>query len=187
MFVEDQIRSADVLIINKTDLVNESELNDVVDWISEIAPGSPQYQTRYAEVPFEMLFGTNDDSTSAYTINDNSEGTILSHQENYQSWLYESTEALSWEKVEPLLAEMPESIYRVKGFLHLSQHPDKKCTLQIVNRKIALDCTQTWNEDDPKNQLVFIGSPDINTDRFIESIDDLMKLNGRTARWGNTR
>lgn len=171
MFVEDQIRSADVLIINKTDLVNESELDDVLDWITAIAPGTPQYRTQYAEVPIDVLIGTKDGSHSANPKLDLAESKIFHHQDDYQSWVYENTGALSWEAVERVLAELPDAIYRVKGFLYLSQYPDKKCTLQIVNQSIKLDCEQDWLEEEPKNQLVFIGDPDINIGRFIKNID----------------
>jgi len=166
MFVEDQIRSADVLIINKIDLVDETELADVVDWVSENAPGTPQVQTQYAEVPIEVLISTSDASHSEDLNHVSVEGMASHRLDDYQSWIYESTDALSWRKVEGLLAQMPNSIYRVKGFLYLSQKPDKKCTLQIVNQQINLDCQQVWMEEEPKNQLVFIGDPDIKIDSF---------------------
>lgn len=171
MFVEDQIKSADILIINKTDLVNDTELLDVLEWIKELAPGSPQVQTQYAEVPLDVLINTNDHVSSIYPEHDSAGGLGFHHQDGYQSWIYESAGALSWVKVERVLAEMPESIYRVKGFLYLSQHPDKKCTIHIVSQSIQLDCQQNWFEEEPKNQLVFIGNPDNNIDSFIKSID----------------
>ena len=171
MFVEDQLQSADILIINKTDLVDETELNDVVKWVSEIAPGTPQIQTQYADVPIKVISGTFDVNPSKAPdhVSNNTNG---SHQlGEYLSWTYESTAVLSWNKVEDLFAAMPDSIYRVKGFLYLSQHPDNKCTLQVVNQHIELDCNQTWLGEDPKNQLVFIGNPDSNVDRFIQRFD----------------
>lgn len=171
MFVEDQIKSADILIINKIDLVHDSELEEVLAWITEMAPGTPQYQTRYAEVPLDGLIGTNDGGHSANPYLDLVDGLIVHHQDDYQSWIYENTALLSWEEVERVLADLPETIYRVKGFLYLNQYPHKKCMLQIVNQRLMLDCQQDWLEEEPKNQLVFIGDPQINIGKFIKSID----------------
>jgi G3E family GTPase len=171
MFVEDQLQSADILIINKIDLVDETELNDVLEWVSGIAPGTPQIQTQYAEVPIEVISGTFDFGPSKSPDHDLSDAKGSHQLDDYLSWTYESTVPLSWKKVEALFSELPDSIYRVKGFLYLSQHPDNKCTLQIVNHHIELDCKQTWLGEDPKNQLVFIGHPHINLDSFVQSID----------------
>jgi len=171
MFVEDQIRSADVLIINKTDLVNDTEMKDVLDWVTEIAPGTPQVQTQYAEVPLDILMGMNGNVPSAFPSLDSADGLVYHHPDEYQSWIYENRAALSWDEVEQVFAELPDFIYRVKGFLYLDQHPDKKCTLQIVDQQIKLDCQGTWLKEEPKNQLVFIGNSDNNIDSFIKRID----------------
>ena len=55
MPIQNQAASADFIILNKTDLVNESQLNEVHKYISFLNEDAPVYNTIYAQVPADVL------------------------------------------------------------------------------------------------------------------------------------
>ena len=50
-----QVRSADLVLLNKIDLVSEGRVKEVVEAVREISPTVPVLQTTYAEFPLEKL------------------------------------------------------------------------------------------------------------------------------------
>lgn len=50
-----QIQSADLVLVNKTDLVGTERVAETIQSVREIAPGVPILETRFAEFPLAML------------------------------------------------------------------------------------------------------------------------------------
>jgi len=50
-----QIQSADLVLVNKTDLAGAAKVAEAVQSVREISPGVPILETRFAEFPLEML------------------------------------------------------------------------------------------------------------------------------------
>jgi cobalamin biosynthesis protein CobW len=53
---EDQVGSADLLVLNKTDLIPESDLASLIATLAEMAPGTPIVQCVHGQLPPELLF-----------------------------------------------------------------------------------------------------------------------------------
>lgn len=55
--LERQLRAADLIVVNKTDLVTRERRKALREWIESIAGPVPQFETREAQVPLALLSG----------------------------------------------------------------------------------------------------------------------------------
>ena len=55
--LERQLRAADLIVLNKTDLASAEELQALRDWLDALLPDTPRFETRHAALPRELLHG----------------------------------------------------------------------------------------------------------------------------------
>ena len=158
MFAGDQIASADLLIINKTDLVNEEELADVMAWIGKTAPDARMIKTEYARLPLDLVVGNGRRASSEHAGQpEQVQHDHDDHGQLYQSWTFSAEEPLSEEVLLDAIAALPPAIYRAKGVVYLDRDPRRRYVLQLVGRRSSLTADRGWGEQEPATQLVFIG------------------------------
>lgn len=156
VFLEDQIRSADTLLVNKTDLVDADTLAEVLDWIRAIAPEARILKTSYAQAPLELILGVGRPVLSGASPHP---AFHPDHDRIYETWSYTSSKPLLKADFEAVLTALPRSIYRGKGFVYLADSPEQRYVLQLVGQRIRLEVDQTWETQPPQTELVFIGEP----------------------------
>lgn len=156
IFLEGQIRSADTLLVNKTDLVDADTLAEVLGWIRMVAPEAHLFKTSYAQVPLELILGIGRPFPVATSPHP---ALHPDHDQLYETWSYTTTKPLLKTALQAVLEALPVSIYRGKGFLYLADSPDQRYVLQLVRKRIRLDADQAWGTQPPKTELVFIGEP----------------------------
>jgi len=151
--IHDQIRSADVVVLNKVDLVDAPRRAELAGWIRSLAPGTRVVEAVDAEVPFEVVMGI--DSQGARRLVDGSDGRHL----QFGTWSYSTEHPLAYRSVRAALEGLPAEIFRAKGILALADAPNLPFTLQMVGRRISIEPAGTWGERQPGTALVCIGSP----------------------------
>jgi G3E family GTPase len=156
IFLEGQIRSADTLLVNKTDLVDADTLAEVLGWIRMIAPEAHLFKTSYAQVPLELILGIGRPFPVATSPHP---ALHPDHDQLYETWSYTTTKPLLKTALQAVLEALPVSIYRGKGFLYLADSPDQRYVLQLVRKRIRLDADRAWGTQPSKTELVFIGEP----------------------------
>jgi G3E family GTPase len=52
--------------------------------------------------------------------------------------------------------ELPATIYRCKGFVHLAEDPPHRYVLQVVGRRVDLVKDRPWGSDPPHSRVVAI-------------------------------
>ena len=63
--------------------------------------------------------------------------------------------------------ELPASIYRCKGVIQVSEHPDRRAVLQCVGRRTDVTLDAAWGDHEAKTQIVAIGVPnELDADRL---------------------
>jgi G3E family GTPase len=167
-FLEDQIQSADLLLLNKTDLVSAQALTGLLEWLDEIAPGARVIPTTYAQIPMELVFGPQTRAPSARPRNPGLSIEHVHHEGVFETWTYTSTQALSRQAVQQTLEQAATHIYRAKGILFLSDSPDQKVIVQAVGRRIRFEAGGTWGDQSPATQLVLIGPRGAVTSQLIK-------------------
>jgi len=154
-----QVYAADIIVLNKTDLVDEEGLHQAGSWLQEHAPRARVVEAVHGRVPLELLFeiGGAAEIEAGESLRDQ-KGAHRHGQPPFDTFTFESETPLSVQRLHRLLGHLPTSIFRVKGIVHLAEKPKHPCVLQSTGRRAALTVGEPWGERTPRSQIVFIGT-----------------------------
>jgi G3E family GTPase len=151
-----QLRAADLVVLNKTDLVSADGLEATRAWVREIVGRSTAIvDAAFGEVPSDVLLGARGTDPAAAGAPDEHDHA---HPE-YDTWSWEGDRALDGARLVEAIRALPDGILRGKGFLHLREDPANRYVLQLVGRRYAIRCDRAWAEQTPRSRLVLIGLP----------------------------
>lgn len=170
-----QVGMADVVIVNKVDLVDETQLQQVRAYIRSIIPNSRIIETTQADVPLELLLNVGVFDLErlarrpAQEVHVHEEGEPHDHDHQhhdhtdhtlvFNTWSWRSDQPISYRALRRMVQALPESIYRAKGIFFLVDQPDRKGVLQVVGKRVSLTFLgDYWGEEMPYSQMVVIGS-----------------------------
>ena len=85
---EKQVKGADLLVLNKVDLVDETRMAAVRSWINKIKPGSHCLETTHCNLPVEVLLGTSSGERPAEKPDEDHDNH--EHSSLFESWSFES-------------------------------------------------------------------------------------------------
>jgi G3E family GTPase len=161
-----QIRAADLVVLNKVDLISVTALEDVEAIVHQIAPGSPILQVIHGRIPLELVLDaphreiSNLASTSSPGHSRHGHGREHDHAHPFSSWHWTSDRPLSLPKLRSVLEALPDSVYRCKGIVHLEELPTYRIVLQMVGKRYDIGDTDRWGSEEPGSDIVLIGARD---------------------------
>jgi G3E family GTPase len=169
-----QFTQADLIVLNKTDLVSADVLADLRTWLSELAPGTPIIEAVGARVPVEVLLGAHERGTPVASVAEDRQ--TVEHGQMFETWTLERAVPLSRQDVERFASGLGEDIYRAKGFVCLRDDPDRRYVFQQVGARWTLEPGRAWGTEARHTRLVVIGRQGATS---VASLDGLL---GR-AEW----
>ncbi|MCZ8532478.1 CobW family GTP-binding protein [Psychrobacillus psychrodurans] len=117
MLFMEQIKHAHLIVANKVDLLSDNEIALVTLQIQGLNNHAPIIQTSNAKLPLKMI--TNLEATySSQEIQQAAIGKQLS----LSSRLHTFTEPVNKDEFEKWVKELPDTIYRMKGYVPLKGH-----------------------------------------------------------------
>jgi G3E family GTPase len=160
----DQIAFADVIILNKTDLVTQEELEAVEATIRQINRFAVIHRTQRSAVPIaEVLDRGAFDLQRILAIQPDflSGDDDHEHNEDISSMSFEVEAPIDPEKfnawIGGLLQDQGPNLLRTKGILHY-QGDDRRFAFQAVHMIADGDYIGPWKEGEPRvSRIVFIG------------------------------
>jgi len=173
-----QVRMADLLILNKVDLINKEQLEAVRRHIRALAPRARILETTHAVVPITLLLniGTfdlhslHDGSPQEVHVHTASDDNYHEHEEDsphvhtdhtlvFNTWHWHSDQPVSYRALRQMVDHLPETIYRAKGIFFLVDDPDQKWVLHVVGQRTSLiTLPGGWGEEAARSQLIVIGA-----------------------------
>jgi G3E family GTPase len=152
-----QIAYADVLILNKTDLVGRDEIGRIRAWLDEHFHRYRLIESVNGNVPMELLLAEGRLDPARF---DRDAGTDAGHDHRnvFSSFAFETNEPLSLEAVRAAAKKLPAGVYRCKGIVHSSDAPDRRAILQVVGKRVDLTLADEWGDRKPRTQLVAIAA-----------------------------
>lgn len=154
-----QLAAADILVLNKTDLVDETRLASARAWLARIAPRATQYETRDAHIPDALLRSPSIDEAGApvgpryRSHGANEPGLVHPH---YATWAFETSRVLDHRRLAALLDDMPGDILRAKGVVRTNRSASHATILQFAGRSRLL---KTTSQPAPETScIVFIAA-----------------------------
>jgi G3E family GTPase len=169
-----QIGFADLVILNKVDLAGPEGAARVKQWIEHHFSRVRLVPAINCEVPLEILLsvGRFDVERTAlphqaaegsghrhdHDHDHDHAGGSHDHGNLFSTWSYTCKAPLSRRSLERMIKrELPETVYRCKGFVRLADDPDRCYVLQVVGRRVDLQPGRPWGEATPCNRIVAIG------------------------------
>ncbi len=161
---EEQIAFADIVVLNKMDLVTPEEAAEVERKIRALNPYAEIRRSTKSDVPIESVIGR--DAFNLARILER-EPEFLSgedeheHDSEVQSVSFQVSRPIDPEKfnawISELLATKGQDLLRTKGILHY-QGDDRRFAFQAVHMIADGDFIGPWKEGDPRrSKIVFIG------------------------------
>ncbi len=160
---EDQIAFADVIVLNKTDLVTPEELDEVERRIRAINRFAKIYRTTRASVPIEEVLdrGAFDLKRALEIEPDFLTDDTHEHNDDIASMSFEVEKPIDPERfnawIGALLAQKGQDLLRTKGILAYANE-DRRFAFQAVHMMADGDFIGPWKEGAPRrSRIVFIG------------------------------
>lgn len=149
-----QLQGADLVVLNKTDLVSPSETAQVRTWLNEQVPGARVIASSFGRVPLTMLIGVHgDDARSQCHHHDH----VHHHDAEYASRSVTLDAPVREADFQAMVAALPPGVLRAKGIVHFSEDPGRRYVFQLVGRRRALTPDRAWGEEPARTQIVIIG------------------------------
>jgi G3E family GTPase len=161
--VREQVAFADILLLNKCDLVNEPDLQNLEERLRGINSFAKIQRTVRSEISIAGLM-----SASCFDVNHAlaHDPDFLNghhhhhHQDDITSVGLEITGDFDGEKLNQwlsgLLSERGQDIFRTKGIFAV-KGTDKRLILQAVHMSAEAGFGRSWGADARRSRLVFIG------------------------------
>jgi G3E family GTPase len=179
---KNQIAFADVILVNKTDLVTDAELREVEARIRGINPYAKLHRTQKSQIALDQVLGRNafdldrildiepeflhaDDHDHHYDHGHDHghhhHGLKHYHDEDMQSMSLSTDKPLNPDKffpwIQKLVADDGPKILRCKGILNFKDDPDR-FVFQGVHMILDGDHQRPWKDGEKRDsRMVFIG------------------------------
>ncbi|HZB36885.1 MAG TPA: GTP-binding protein [Beijerinckiaceae bacterium] len=161
---KNQIAFADVIVLNKIDLVSEAELAEVEARIRAINPYARIYRARNCQVPIAEVLNRNAfdlDRIVAIEPDFLEEGHHHHHDEDMQSLSIRHPGAVDPDRFMPWISDLTQregpNILRCKGIVAFPNEP-KRFVFQGVHMMLDGDLQGDWKEGEKReSRVVFIG------------------------------
>ncbi len=141
-----QIEMGDVILVNKTDLVNPKDIVKVEKKLQEINGKATIFRTYRCEIDSELLFGT---YTTKTTKQENRQG----HDPKIDFFQVPIEQEIQEEGLAEFLSSLPKEVYRAKGLIVI-----KNQGWHLLNYVVGRwDLEPMSGNYTDGNQLVFIG------------------------------
>ena len=202
-----QIGCADMLILNKVDLVDRDQIAKIKTWLDEYFHRYRVIEAKRCDVPLEILLSAGRfDVTQLHPSPHPSpldgervaEGRVRGehhdcndshcdhyHHENhtntFSTWSYETERPMSLDALRQIASRLPVNIYRCKGVVHSAESPERRAVLQVVGKRVDISLETKWGKRAPRTQIVAIGAHGTVDGAVLRESFDRCVLGGETA------
>jgi G3E family GTPase len=151
-----QIGFADLVILNKADLVESGHIDAARAWIGAHFNRVRIVEADHCEVPYEILLSVGRFDPSVL----GDVGTVgdAHTAPPFETWRYTSDVPLRESALREVIGLFPESVYRCKGFVQLVERPDERTLVQAVGRRVSFASLGVWKGASRGADLVLIGA-----------------------------
>ncbi|MFM7365546.1 MAG: CobW family GTP-binding protein [Cuspidothrix sp.] len=196
-----QITYGDVIILNKTDLVDEPTLQELEKKINNIKEGSRIIRTTKSQVPLPLILSVglfesdkyfdshsqehhhhhddHDHSTCGHDHHDHDhkhhhhEHSHHLENDGFISVSFQSHNPLSIRKFQYFLDnQLPTNVFRAKGIMWFDESPQRHI-FHLCGKRFTIDDDQ-W-KGEKKNQLVLIGQ-NLDSETLLEQLENCICL-----------
>jgi len=168
----DQIKVADIVIINKTDLIAPRQLAVLKQRVETFAPRARVWEAVHGIVPLELIF--DDRMSAAMSEVRNSRAGPHDHHEHgpegrFEAWCYRDDAAWSFKALERTVTSLPKGIYRAKGTVRLDVATGDYGIFHLTGRRSWLRLREPEEGEIVTTELIFIGERGTTTNESLRA------------------
>ncbi len=126
-----QITGADLLLVTKTDLIDEETLAALRSWLTGIAGNRPVIEALHGSAPLTVLLGAG--SSEAPVPGRELVGAAMA-DDVFETWSFTSDRTLDRDVLRDVVASWPEVVVRVKGIVRATSTTDETQRRVVVHR-----------------------------------------------------
>jgi G3E family GTPase len=162
-----QIGFADMVVLNKTDLVRREHIEVIREWIDAQIHRVRIVEATQCDVPLEILLAAGRFSTADLptpSTHPDADGSDSHHGHDgedrlFETWSFESDKPMSLDALRTMVQrELPVSVYRCKGIVFAADAPGRRHALQVVGRRTEISDEGEWGDRAQRTQIVAIGT-----------------------------
>jgi G3E family GTPase len=152
-----QIDTADILLLNKTDLVSPDELFVLESRLRFMKPAARIYRTSHGRIPISLLLDVSPfEDGSIWETAEAPHAAHHLHADEFDSVAVQSPKPLSPERFQHFLKVLlPDSVFRAKGILWFYED-DRRHVFHLCGSRSSF-ASDKWPSDARSNRAVFIG------------------------------
>lgn len=109
--IREQVKHADLLLLNKTDLLSESEVASILFELQSINRNAKTILTSFAKIPENSWRHVEQTEKSSH------EKAHATENLHLKTFVYQFTSAIDLDEFENWLRSLPDTVYRIKGYL----------------------------------------------------------------------
>lgn len=147
-----QIEAADLVVLNKIDLIDETQRVAAREWLANQFPDKHVVEAVNGNVPTEVILGLDTKRGRRADV-----PMPTDHDHDFESVSITIDEPLEDDRLHMFLEALPESLLRAKGVLNLAGEPSRRTIYQRVGRRWSYSAAEPWDDERPHSSLVFIG------------------------------
>ena len=176
---QEQVGFADRILLSKSDLVSDEELDKLRTRLVRMNPRAPMKKVHFGNMPIEEVFDIRGFNLNAVLQIDpdflgDAEHT---HDEHVRSFVFRSKKAFDGTKLEEFLSGLTQvygnDMLRYKGMLYLKGNP-RRVVFQGVHMMMGGDMGKPWGKDEARESvMVFIGR-NLPEDLFIRGLEQCL-------------
>lgn len=171
---QEQLAAADIVVINKVDLVSPESLQELKrQWLF---PRAKVHEAVFANIPLPFIFDTSPERFAPFAFHARQPGYVVArpqrHDQLFSSFSWHSSAPLSLAALRKVIGGFPDHVYRAKGFLYLQGYPERRFVLHLVGARLDIQPAATWDEQEAVgSHLVVIGSRQLDAQALCEHLE----------------
>ena len=149
----DHAAASDLVVVNKSDLVDPARMSQIVDLLARSAPRVELHQTSFGQLPFTNIEQSGDET--AFDLQ--TPRGQLAKAKDFETFAFEEIPPLPQTRFDELACALKTMCLRAKGVVRLADDPNTPLQLQLVGQR--LDLQSLAQETCCATRLVTIGWP----------------------------
>lgn len=156
--VRRQLTAADIIVLNKRDLVDAATLHRQRRWLDTLVPDARIVEASHAAVATELVLGIGAGRAAPRVAE--ADGDERDHLADVRTWSFSAVQPLSTSTLQQWLAALPPDVLRAKGILHTREAPGRRMVFHRVGGRWSLIPGGDWAGDVPASRLVLLATGD---------------------------
>ncbi|MCS6885730.1 MAG: GTP-binding protein [Acidobacteriota bacterium] len=176
----DQVEFADVVLLNKSDLVSKESLKQLEALIRKLNPQARILHSRFGQIDPSQILNTglfsfeHAEEFDNWLIEPRSSPTPETAEYGISSFVYKREKPFDPQKLYKLVSGGLKGILRAKGFFWLVTRPNTAGLWSQAGELLTVQSAGDWaNLGQPRQELVFIGI-EIDKERITKELDSCL-------------